>query len=74
MNLLETNYSDLLKAMGYVRIESKGHRFDPERMVAVEVERNSSVPDNTVIEELSCGYIFEEKVIKFAEVKVARNP
>ena len=73
MKLVEINCSDLLRSMGLVRIESKGQPFDPEKMVAAEVERNCSVPDNTVIEELSCGYIFEEKVIKIAEVKVARN-
>lgn len=73
MNLLETNYCDLLKAMGFERIETKGQRFDPEKMIAVEVEKLSSVPDNTVIEELSPGYISGEKILRVAEVKVARN-
>jgi hypothetical protein len=73
MNLLEINYRDLLKAMGFVRIESKGQRFDPERMVAVEAQNNSSLPDNTVIEELSPGYVFGGKIVRVAEVKVARK-
>ncbi|MFP4418004.1 MAG: nucleotide exchange factor GrpE [Chitinispirillaceae bacterium] len=73
IDLLDEHVADLLKGMGISRIRTSGTQFDPHLMIAVEVEHTTALPDNQVVEEISCGYIQEQNVIRHAEVKVARN-
>ena len=49
-----------------------GEPFDPDTMEAVEVVGDSGEPAGTVIEEVRPGYLWRGKVIRFAQVKVAR--
>jgi len=79
---LEATASGL--AMGLQRIEramsqcglepiaAVGQPFDPERMEAVEVAANSDRPSREVVEEVRRGYIWNSRVLRFAQVKVAK--
>ena len=48
-----------------------GIPFDPRTMKAVEMEDSTTQEPNTIIEIFRQGYIHEDRVIRFAEVKVA---
>lgn len=55
------------------KIECVGKQFDPRMHEAVAVDESKHYKDNTVIEELEKGYVFKNKVLRPAKVKVARN-
>ncbi len=69
--LLRDHFELLLRDAGVTAMPAKGQSFDPTRMKAVAVEENTTVPHNTVIDELGAGYLFKDEVLKFAEVKIA---
>jgi molecular chaperone GrpE (heat shock protein) len=72
-HLLREHFAMLLRDAGIVTMETVSQRFDPSRMKAVAVEPNDQLPHNTVIEELAAGYLYNDEVLKFAEVKIAIN-
>jgi len=64
---------DLLKKVDITSIPTVGIRFDPHRHVAVAVESGRSVEDNTVLSEERRGYLQGDRVLRYAEVVVARD-
>jgi molecular chaperone GrpE len=72
-DLLREHFQLLLRDAGIVPMETVGHIFDPVKMKAVAAEDSTTVPHNTVIEELAAGYYLKDEVLKFAEVKIAIN-
>lgn len=69
--ILEEHFRNLLNHEDIRRIKCKGLPFDPNCMKAVDFEPADTVAPNTVIEELSGGYLHQKCVLKYAEVKVA---
>jgi molecular chaperone GrpE len=51
-----------------------GQGFDPQRMMAIEIEETDTVPEGTVVEIYRNGYEWEGEVYRPAQVKVARSP
>jgi molecular chaperone GrpE len=62
-----------LRQHGLEPIPTVGERFDPERMEAVDVVRDSGRPAGEVVEELRRGYLWNGRVFRFAQVRVARD-
>src|SRR5437763_1013086 len=54
-------------------IPALGQPFDPERHLAVAVARDNRVPDGTVVAEERRGYRLGARVLRHAEVVVARH-
>jgi len=69
--IIVSHVESLLAKEGVERIKTTGNIFDPTKMVAVAAEKRNDITPNTVIEEISPGYIYDENVLKLAEVKVA---
>ena len=63
---------DLLKAYNVTPIPTLGQAFDPHRHVAVATKTTDQAPDGTIIGEDRRGYATPGKVLRFAEVVVAR--
>lgn len=51
-------------------IECVGKTLDPHTMNAVEIGHNANLANGVVIEELRKGFLFEQNVLRLAEVKV----
>lgn len=49
-----------------------GEAFDPEIMEVVDVVGDSGEPAGTVVEEVRPGYLWRGRLLRFAQVKVAR--
>ena len=64
---------DLLKKQGLAPIEAKGKVFDPHFHEALLHIETDNFPENTVVEELQKGYLLNDRVIRTAKVKVAKN-
>lgn len=68
--MIYTNLLSILEAMEVKEINCKGIEFDPNIMEAVITEKDENLPANVVIEVLQKGYIYKDKVIRVAMVKV----
>ena len=64
-------FKEVLEREGVVEIKAEGEPFDPFRHEVVSKEVDESHPENTVIEVVRKGYVFREKVIRPAMVKIA---
>lgn len=74
--LVERRLLALLERAGVRPIAALGQAFDPERHLAVAAEpppAGSDVLDGTVIGEMLRGYIAGNRVLRYAEVVVARR-
>lgn len=63
---------EMLKENGLKPIEVKDKIFDPHTSEAL-MQVESSLPENTVIEELQKGYFLNDRVIRTAKVKVSKK-
>lgn len=66
------SFSDLLQKNGFEKIDAVGVKFDPNYHDAVLYEEVEGAQPMEVVEELQPGYIYKNKVIKPALVKVAK--
>jgi len=64
---------DALSKQGLSRIESVGKEFDPYFHHAIEQVETSEQKDGIVIGELQPGYLFHERVLRPAMVRVAKR-
>lgn len=64
----------ILARQGVQRVGAAGEPFDPERMEAVAVRPGDGVPDRTVLDVARSGYAIGGRVLRPAQVVVARTP
>jgi molecular chaperone GrpE len=64
----------VLDRQGAHRIGTPGDQFDPERHEAVAVRASGEVPDRTVVEVQRSGIARGDRVVRPAQVVVARAP
>jgi molecular chaperone GrpE len=62
-----------LAAAGVTEVRCLGVPFDPETMRVIDVEARAGVVDGTVLEVFRPGYRRADRVLRPAEVKVARR-
>lgn len=71
-------YDHLFNALtnhGLQRIEVKrGESFDPTRHEAMLQEANDEWPENTIVRELSPGYMMKDRTLRPAKVSVTKPP
>lgn len=63
-----------LESCGIRRIRTVGRPADPHSMTVVEVADDPARAPGTVIEELRPGYAWNDRVLRFAEVRAVRTP
>jgi molecular chaperone GrpE len=59
---------------GVQRIGAPGERFDPERHDAIAARADETAPDRTVLDVVRSGFTLGDRVIRPAQVVVARAP
>lgn len=70
--LIERRLTTLLDQLGIQRIGTTGERFDPYIHEAITTEMRADVPEGTVVHVAQPGYVRGERVIRPAQVSVAR--
>ncbi|CAA9889273.1 Protein GrpE [Candidatus Methylobacter favarea] len=65
-----TRFEQLLQRHNVHAIDCVGKLLDPLTMSAVEISQDPTLANGIVIEELRKGFLFEENVLRLAEVKV----
>lgn len=68
--MIYTNVLDIFNKFEVKEIEAEGIEFDPRVHQAVLMEHDDSKPHNVVLEVLQKGYIYKDRVIRPAMVKV----
>ncbi len=72
MELITRKFQNILETEGIKRIEAAGQLFDPNFHEAISSEPNEEVESGHVIEVMQNGYMFGERVIRPAMVRVAQ--
>lgn len=71
MEIICRQFKDTLRSMGLKEFSALGENFDPSRHEAVGTADVGDKPENTIIEEVTKGYMVGDKVVKPARVIVA---
>jgi molecular chaperone GrpE len=64
----------ILARQGVQRIGAPGDQFDPERHEAIAVRETDDAPDRTILDVERSGFASGERVVRPAQVVVARAP
>ncbi len=70
VDMIFTQFTDILKKLGVESFGAKGDPFDPNIHSAVMHEENADEPENTVSDVFSKGYQLGDKILRPAVVKV----
>src|SRR5947209_11581345 len=72
--LVARRLTTVLDQLGIRQIGTPGERFDPRWHEAVTTEARADVPEGTILRVAQPGYVLGERVIRPAQVVVARAP
>ncbi len=72
--MIRRQLADSLAKQGLRRIEAVGKEFNPHFHHAIERVETHQHPDGIVIGEMQPGYVFHERVLRPAMVRVASQP
>ena len=61
-----------LQQHGLEPIPCAGETFDPERMEVIEIVTDTDRPAGEVIDDVRRGYLWNGRVFRFAQVRVAK--
>lgn len=68
--MMYTNMREILKSNEVVEIDCEGREFDATVMEAILVEHDETKPSHVVLEVLQKGYMYKDKLLRSAMVKI----
>jgi molecular chaperone GrpE len=74
LEIIRERFLRLLEREGIERIPDINQRFDPHLHVAVDTEERTDVAENTIVSVIRKGYIYNDRVLRYSEVIVAKSP
>lgn len=73
VEMIFTQFQEVLKKNGLERIETEGKKFDPNFHQAVMRVQNDELEDDDIAQELQKGYMVKGRVIRPSMVQVVAN-
>ena len=73
IKLVQKEFHRILKDNGVEIIETEGKMFDPNIHEAVIAVENTEVVDGMIIEQMRTGYLLNGRLLRPAQVKIAKN-
>jgi molecular chaperone GrpE len=73
VKLIYQKFIDVLKEQGLKTINAKGQKFDPRLHEAMLTENTENGDDEIVAEEWRKGYLFNDRLLRPAQVKVLKS-
>ena len=71
--LIAKQFDTILRQIGVEKMEVLGTEFDPKTSNAVhKLSVDDETKDNVVLEEYAAGYVYGEKVLRYATVAVGK--
>ena len=74
VEMMRRSLLDVLRQRQVVPLESQGQVFDPARMLALGREESEEAAENTVLREIVRGYLWQNLILREAQVMVAVKP
>ena len=74
LNLVMRNIESVLETSGVQKIEALGRTFEPWHLEAVHYEETTECEPGMVTKVFREGYMFHDKVLRAAQVVVAKDP
>jgi molecular chaperone GrpE len=74
LEVIRRTLLDLLRQRQVVPLEAVGKPFDPSFMYAIGRQETNSMAENTVIQEVVRGYLWQNQILREAQVMVAVRP
>ncbi|MGD8562754.1 MAG: nucleotide exchange factor GrpE [Desulfarculaceae bacterium] len=74
LSLIWQELSKVLERHGLEKVEALGLAFDPEVHEAMMQQEDPEAEENTVIQELQKGYLFQGRLLRPAMVVVSKKP
>ena len=71
LKMIKDNFLQILKEMGIEELEVMNKEFDPHTAEAVDIVEGDK--DNMVVEVLSKGFKWKDRVLRVAKVKVSKK-
>lgn len=71
--LIQARLARTLQQLGIGRLDETGGPVDPSRMTVVELVVDADAPPETVVEVVRPGYLWGERVVRFAEVRAVAS-
>ena len=71
--MLVKNFQKLLDEEGVKPMNCQGQKFDPYKHEVKMVKIDNNLPENTIIEELSKGYYYNNEVLRPAMVIISKK-
>lgn len=72
--LIYQQFHSALQQLGLEPIESEDRKFNPYRHEAVSMVETDEYEDHHILQELQRGYLFKNRLLRPARVKVAQRP
>ena len=73
IKLVQKEFHRVLEDSGVKKIETTGKQFDPNVHEAVIAVETDEVPDGEIVEEVRSGYMLNDRLLRAAQVRVAKN-
>ena len=73
IKLVQKEFHRILECNGVARIKTEGEQFDPNVHEAVLMVETTEYPDGAILEEMRAGYTLNGRLLRPAQVKVAKN-
>jgi len=71
LKMIKDQLLQTLKQIGLKKIELLGTKYDPHKAEVIEVVDGKE--DDEVVEEVESGFMFGDKIVRIAKVKVSRK-
>ena len=74
VELVYKQLRDALEKFGIKSFDAEGQPFDPARHDALMQIVTDEVPENTVVQVIQEGYLYNDKILRHAKVGVSKKP
>ncbi len=73
MELIYTQFKNVLEKNGLTPIKALGEKFDPYKHEAMMQTLTDECDDGTILEEFARGYMLNNRVIRYSKVRVSKK-
>lgn len=74
IELVQRNISSVLDSEGVTKLDTLGKPYNPEHAEALQFQETADADDGSVIEVYREGYMYRDRVLRAAQVIVAKRP
>ena len=74
LELVQRNIGNVLDSEGVTKLDTLGQPYNPEHAEALQFQEAADADDGSVIEGYREGYMYRDRVLRAAQVVVAKRP